>query len=105
MPVLNRWATTCLLSLVVAGAVLTSAQGSQAPNTLSAAEKAAGWTLLFDGKTTAGWRGFHSDAFPESGWAIENGAIKTTGQGPSGGDIITVGEFYEKAAGGEIIFT
>ena len=31
--------------------------------------------------------------FPDSGWAIENGTIKTTGQGPSGGDIITIGEY------------
>jgi Domain of Unknown Function (DUF1080) len=93
MRLLNRWATTCLISLVAAGTVLAGTQGGQAPNTLSPAEQAAGWTLLFDGKTTTGWRGFHSDTFPESGWAIENGAIKTTGQGPSGGDIITLDEY------------
>ena len=63
------------------------------PTTLTPAEKAAGWTLLFDGSTTAGWRGFHSDTFPASGWAAENGAIKTVATGPSGGDIITVGQF------------
>ena len=78
-------------TLILAAAGL-AAQGSAPPNTLSAAEKAAGWTLLFDGKTTAGWRGFHSDKFPDVGWAVENGTIKTMA-GPSGGDIITVGQF------------
>jgi hypothetical protein len=93
MRALNRCAGVCVLSLVAVAALLARAQGGQAPNTLTAAEKAAGWTLLFDGKTTAGWRGFHEDAFPAAGWVVENGAIKTTGQGPSGGDIITVGEY------------
>ena len=67
-----------------------------APNTLTAAEKAAGWKLLFDGKTTAGWRGYHSTTFPAQGWAVEDGAIKKVAKGEkpdSGGDIITTGEY------------
>ena len=32
--------------------------------TLTSAEQAAGWKLLFDGKTTKGWRGFKKPAFP-----------------------------------------
>ena len=28
------------------------------PNTLTAAEAAAGWTLLFDGRTLDAWRGY-----------------------------------------------
>jgi Domain of Unknown Function (DUF1080) len=52
---------------------------------------------LFDGKTTTGWRGFKKAAFPERGWAIENGWIKhlATGSqnGAGGGDIITVDTF------------
>ena len=66
------------------------------PNTLSAAEKAAGWKLLFDGKTTNGWRGFHADAFPAQGWVVEDGAIKrvaTVKTPGAGGDIITAGEY------------
>jgi hypothetical protein len=81
-----------VLLLVAWVASLVAAQ-SPAPNTLTAAEKAAGWTLLFDGQTTNGWRGFHQEKFPEAGWAVENGAIKTTGLGPSGGDIISIGEY------------
>jgi hypothetical protein len=72
------------------------APGSAAPNTLSAAEKAAGWKLLFDGKTTNGWRGFHRDAMPEQGWVVEGGAlkhVKGTEGAAGGGDIITTGEY------------
>ncbi len=41
-----------------------------APNTLTAAEKAAGWTLLFDGKSTAGFKGFKTPAL-DKGWHID----------------------------------
>jgi hypothetical protein len=34
------------------------------PNTLTAAERAAGWRLLFDGRSGEGWRGAASDDFP-----------------------------------------
>lgn len=66
------------------------------PNTLTQSERAAGWRLLFDGKTIAGWRGFHSQEVP-GGWGVENGAIKKTqGRGTPdkpGGDLITVDQF------------
>jgi hypothetical protein len=35
------------------------------------------WTVLFDGKSTDAWRGYKRDSFPDKGWAIENGALKT----------------------------
>jgi 3-keto-disaccharide hydrolase len=47
---------------------------------------------LFDGKTTAGWRGFKKPGFPASGWVVENGWLKHTAKG-GGGDIITVDAF------------
>ena len=40
-------------------------------NQLSEAEKAAGWQLLFDGQSTAQWRAFQKEKFPEVGWAVD----------------------------------
>ena len=76
-----------------------SASGTESPaagaplNTLTAAEKAAGWRLLWDGKTTDGWRSAKSESFPAQGWSLKAGALVTTENGGSesagGGDIIT----------------
>ena len=41
--------------------VAAQASETTAPNTLSDAEKAAGWKLLFDGKTMDGWHSFKRD--------------------------------------------
>lgn len=63
------------------------------PNTLSAREQAEGWKLLWDGKTTEGWRGARLDHFPEKGWVIEDGILKVLkadgGESTNGGDIVT----------------
>jgi hypothetical protein len=50
--------------------LLATSAAAQTPNTLTAAEKAAGWKLLFDGKTTAGWRGFKTPE-PDAGWTAK----------------------------------
>jgi len=50
-------------------------KAESSPNILTAQEKSDGWKLLFDGKTTAGWRGAHRHTFPDSGWSIENGGM------------------------------
>ena len=63
-----------------------------ADSTLSAEECAAGWKLLFDGKSLAGWRGFKKKAPPSQGWVVENGILKKVG-GVQGGDIITEEKF------------
>ena len=47
------------------------------PNTLTPAEKQAGWTLLFDGHTFNGWRDPAAMDPAGDGWDIENGALHT----------------------------
>lgn len=62
-------------------------------NTLTDAQKAAGWKLLWDGKTSQGWRGVRSEGFPEAGWAIQDGELSVLGE--RGGDIYTLEEFSD----------
>jgi hypothetical protein len=85
-----------LLLAVVTLIIAAPAQNKTPANQLTKGEKAAGWRLLFDGKTFDGWRGFHSDKVP-AGWAIEDGCIKkipAQGEmGQAGGDLITVDQF------------
>ena len=58
-------------------------------NILTSEEKADGWKLLFDGKTTQGWRGFRQKTAPD-GWQAVDGALTRVG---GGGDLITVDQF------------
>ena len=63
------------------------------PNTLSDREKREGWKLLWDGKTTDGWRSAKETGFPKKGWTIEDGELKVVKsegkESANGGDIIT----------------
>lgn len=56
-------------------------------NELTKEEKKEGWKLVFDGKTTKGWRGYNKQTFPEKGWDISDGSIHCQSKG-GGGDII-----------------
>lgn len=61
------------------------------PNQVSAAEQKQGWRLLWDGRTTQGWRSVRGSTFPESGWKIADGELSVLGT--KGGDIVTTAEF------------
>lgn len=63
------------------------------PNYLNAYEKQHGWKLLFDGKSSAGWRSAKGTAFPTAGWQIADGLISVQPaagkEAANGGDIVT----------------
>lgn len=90
-----------LAALVLAGPV--AAQG--APNLLTAADRSAGWRLLFDGTTLRGWRGLGYDSVPTAHWRVVDGAIEKIasgnvpkmpdGQPANGGDLMTVDTFRD----------
>ena len=75
----------------VATLALAICAGAQEPNTLTAAERAAGWQLLFDGQSLDGWRGYNQEGIPV-GWAVEDGALTRVARG---GDIITIEQFTD----------
>ena len=62
-------------------------------NQLTSDEANNGWELLWDGKTTNGWRGARLDKFPEKGWVMEDGNLIVLASGgeesTAGGDIVT----------------
>ncbi|MBI3877946.1 MAG: DUF1080 domain-containing protein [Verrucomicrobia bacterium] len=60
-------------------------------NTLSDAEKAAGWKLLFDGKSLDGWHNFKADGV-RPGWQVKDGTLACVDP-HNAGDIVTTGKF------------
>src|SRR5688500_1907055 len=71
--------------IVIAATILST---FAANNELTPEEKQAGWKLLFDGKTTTGWRGFKKKEFPEKGWKVQDGELRLEA-GSKAGDIVT----------------
>ncbi len=66
-------------------------------NNLFGKEGEKGWKMLWDGKTTQGWKGAKLDSFPTSGWEIKDGILSVIasggGESEAGGDIVTT-ELY-----------
>jgi hypothetical protein len=92
----------------VAAALLVTfaaATAAQRPNELTPSERAAGWRLLFDGASLAGWRGLGYDSVPTAHWRVVDGAIVKTpsgkvprladGQPAAGGDLMTIDAFRD----------
>jgi hypothetical protein len=89
-----------MIGLAACGAAAGAEDESKTPpNTLTDAERQAGWKLLFDGKTTDGWRGYQMDAMPP-GWKVIDGALVRVsggagGKGAGGGDDVVTTESFE----------
>lgn len=66
-------------------------------NTISPLEAKEGWKLLWNGKTTEGWRGAKLSTFPDNGWSITDGILKVQKSGgaesSNGGDIVTTKKY------------
>ncbi|MGV3485835.1 MAG: 3-keto-disaccharide hydrolase [Planctomycetaceae bacterium] len=82
-----------IVALMFAGVVSTTLADDASPaplNTLTDAEVAAGWKLLFDGKTTQGWHNYRKDTISD-GWKVIDGALVMSRRGS--GDIVTQDEY------------
>ena len=87
----------------LAAVLQTMPPAAAPPNELTAAQRATGWRLLFDGRTLIGWRGLGYDSVPTAHWKVTDGAIEkiasgnvpklADGQPAHGGDLMTVDSF------------
>ncbi len=78
--------------ILIAGLLLSlSPSLIAAHNSLTQTEVAAGWELLFDGKSTAGWRTYQAEA-ASPGWQVIDGELTLTERA---GDLITIAEYAD----------
>jgi hypothetical protein len=72
-------------------------QYSYLDNVLTEREVKDGWKLLWDGKTTNGWRSAKRSTFPTEGWYIKDGLLGTIesggGESAAAGDIVTLDKY------------
>jgi len=80
----EAWYTLNVIPQDRHGEVLTPPE-PEPQNFLTADEQAGGCKLLFDGQTTAGWRGYRKDHMPD-GWQVKDQCLVRVGPGS---DIIT----------------
>ena len=80
------------LPILTSLSLIATAAFAEDFNTLTSKEKADGWKLLFDGKTTNGWVAIGKTAFPDKGWTVDNGVLVHAEAG-GGGDVVTTDKF------------
>ena len=91
---MTRWAAVVVLAVVAAtlpGLRRGMAADSGPPNQLTADEAKAGWKLLFDGKSFAGWHNFKRDGV-RPGWQVKDGAL-VCADPKNAGDLVTTDKF------------
>lgn len=72
------------LTGLLLGLTMTDGAGQTPPNALTDAERKAGWELLFDGRSLAGWHPYATEH--RDGWKVVDGAITRVGEA---GDLVT----------------
>jgi len=79
-----------ILAAMLAASWAATAVADTPPNTLSEAERRSGWRLVFDGRSTAGFRSYRRPDVAD-GWVVEDGALVR--RGATAGDLVTAAEF------------
>ena len=79
------------LACLFAGAVGLSAADAEKINTLTAAEKSAGWKLLFNGQDFTGWHDFKGETI-RPGWQVKDGTLVCVDP-KDAGNLVTAGQF------------
>ena len=87
---MNQHLTSFLLALAVTTFSLAAAE-TAANNSLTAAEKTAGWQLLFNGADLSGWHNFKKEGV-RPGWQVQDGALVCVDP-HNAGDIVTTNQF------------
>jgi hypothetical protein len=83
-----------MLRTLLAAAVLSaSASLAAEPNTLSKQEQAAGWKLLFDGRTLTGWEDPARESPPGDAWVVQEGCIRAVPRARVREDLLTKAAF------------
>jgi len=79
-----------LATIALMAPISTQVLAGHKPNQLTESQRRSGWKLLFDGKTTKGWRNYRKPKIG-SGWQIRDGALTRAGR--AAGDIITTEQY------------
>ncbi len=82
------------LAFSAAAIILSAASCGPKHNTLTKAEIADGWELLFDGETLTGWKDFNGEGLSNS-WTVVDGCIQAKGEGSDGSGYIVTEKEYE----------
>lgn len=94
-PRTRSWILFCSTLPALLGFAASTALGQSVPdnlaNRLTAEERQEGWQLLFDGRTTAGWRGYRQKGVPK-GWVVEEGSLVRRA---GGADLITIRSYRD----------
>jgi hypothetical protein len=79
------------IALSLTTSVLPLLAEDGAPNTLTEAEKADGWKLLFNGTNYSGWHNFKKDSI-RPGWQVKEGTLACVDP-HNAGDIVTPDQY------------
>jgi hypothetical protein len=88
---MRRMKLNSFISMAFAVSCLCCLGAADGNNTLSDAEKAAGWKLLFNGKDFTGWHNFKKEGV-QPGWQAKDGALVCVDP-HNAGDIVTTEKF------------